>query len=111
MLKLFVLTTALLVALAICFTPTACAQTATPGGQRGTNYDPPPQPQPKYDPPPPADPEASKPQFAFQELDWSDKDTWIKFALFVGSIVLARRAFRQMKEEDVVADEETTDEP
>jgi hypothetical protein len=110
-LKLLVLTTALLVALALGFIPTAWAQTDTPGGQRGTNYDPPPPPQPKHDPPPTVDPEAGKPWFELQKLDWSDTATWVKFALFVGSIVLARRAFRQMKEVDVEEDDESAEEP
>ena len=50
------------------------------------------------EPPLPVEPNADKPLIAIPELDWSDKSTWIKFALFVGSIVLAKRAFRQMQE-------------
>jgi len=50
------------------------------------------------EPPLPVDPNADKPLIPLQDLDWSDKSTWIKFALFVGSIVLAKRAFRQMQE-------------
>lgn len=104
--KLFVLTTALLVALALCLTPAACAQTGTPVGQRGTNYDPPPPPTPKRAPPPEVEPDAGLPQLELQKPDWSDKATWIKFALFIGSIVLARRAFRQMKEPDFIDDDQ-----
>ena len=35
-----------------------------------------------------------------EDVDWSDKGTWVKLALLVGAVVLALRSFRQMKEED-----------
>lgn len=79
--------------------PSARAQSSVPDQRRGSNYDPPPVPKREYPPAPPEDPDAGKPLFALQELDWTDKETWLKMALLVGSIVLARRAFRQMKEQ------------
>ena len=75
-----------------------------PDATRGSNYDPPRAPRPK-----PADvapaPEPG-PLFALQELDWKDKFTWVKFALLVGSVLLALRAFRQMKVDEADHDDE-----
>ena len=77
--------------------PYASAQSGNPEERRGSNYDPPPPPlRVKPEPPPP---EAARPLFAIQELDWTDKATWLKLALLIGSIALARRAFRQMKDD------------
>ena len=66
----------------------------------GSNYDPPPRPKPQ--PPPPAEPAKpaaeEKPYFS-TDLDWSDTRTYLKLALLVGSVLLALRAFRQMRGE------------
>ncbi len=96
--KRFLLTLAVYAVLAVGCQSSASAQAANPDSRRGTNYDPPPQPKPTREPPPPA-PEADTPSISIQELDWTDKNTWLKMALLVGSILLARRAFRQMKDD------------
>ncbi|MGJ5820546.1 hypothetical protein [Paludibaculum fermentans] len=69
-------------------------QSPSPAPQ-GTNYDPPIVARPKEPAPPPPPPE--EPVFGFQEIDLDKSDTWVKMALLMGSIVLALRAFRQMK--------------
>jgi len=99
-LRHFVLTTALLAALALGFPSEGAAQSGSPEDRRGSNYDPPPHPMPKAQPSAPAvDPDAGKPLIPIQELDWSNKETWFKATLLVGAVVLARRAFRQMKDD------------
>lgn len=95
----FLFTLVVLAVLAVGCQVSASAQPAVPDSPRGTNYDPPPPPRPREAPPEPA-PIADTPTFSFQDLDWTDKNTWLKMALLVGSIVLARRAFRQMKDDD-----------
>lgn len=92
----FLLTFALVSALILGCQPRAYAQSTPPDEQRGSNYDPPPPVKLKTEPA--ARPEADKPFMAMQEVDWASRDTWVKLALLVGSIVLARRAFRQMKD-------------
>ncbi|GEM_PF-5565265 len=64
---------------------------------RGTNYDPPPPPKKPKPEPEPKPVEVEKPIFEFAHIDWEAKETWVKVALLVGSIILARRAFNQMK--------------
>jgi hypothetical protein len=85
--------------LAAGYHPPASAQLANPESRRGTNYDPPPPPKPVEAPRPPA-PDAATPSISIPELDWTDKNTWLKLALLVGSVTLALRAFRQMKDGD-----------
>ncbi|QOY86969.1 hypothetical protein [Paludibaculum fermentans] len=62
----------------------------------GTNYDPPIVARPK-DPAPPPPPPPEEPLFSLQDIDLDKSDTWVKMALLMGSIVLALRAFRQMR--------------
>jgi len=79
---------------AICLV-SALAQPAAP---QGSNYDPPPPPTRKTAPiQPPVEPEPEQPFFQLDKIDWSDKSTYVKVALLVGSVILARRAFREMK--------------
>jgi hypothetical protein len=84
----------------------ACALFAQEGSERppgpsrsahGTNYDPPPMPKPKDEKIPYKTPE-EKPVFEWPAIDWGARDTWIKVALLVGSVLMARRAFKDMTE-------------
>ncbi len=63
---------------------------------RGTNYDPPIVARPK-EPAPPPPPPPEEPLFSLKDIDLDKSDTWVKMALLMGSIVLALRAFRQMR--------------
>ncbi|MBN9657428.1 MAG: hypothetical protein J0H49_04580 [Acidobacteria bacterium] len=72
-------------------------QSPAPAPQ-GTNYDPPIVARPK-DPAPPPPPPPEEPIFSFKDIDFDKSDTWVKMALLMGSIILALRAFRQMKGE------------
>lgn len=94
-----VLTLALFAVFALGPSPSAIAQPANPSQRQGTNYDPPPPVRRQPLPPPPVEPEADKPLVQLQKLDWTDRDTWVKMALLVGSVLLARRAFREMKDD------------
>lgn len=71
----------------------------TDAPHRGTNYDPPPMPKPKeqgaIEQPKPA---AEKPFIEIPPIDFGARETWIKFTLLVGSVLLALRAFRDMKD-------------
>jgi len=76
-----------------------CALAAQPGETRPSNLEPPPPKRPQVQttnqtPPPPPEPLIQLP-----ELNWSDKNTYLKLALLVGSVLLARRAFRQMTDD------------
>lgn len=62
---------------------------------RGTNYDPPVAQRRDEQPAPPPKPE--EPVFEFQSIDFNKRETWVKMALLIGSVVLALRAFRQMR--------------
>lgn len=65
-------------------------------GQQGSNLDPPPPPMTYEEPAPaiaPAPPEAP----FWRQIDFSDPTNLIKVALLLGSILLARRAFREMQ--------------
>jgi hypothetical protein len=96
-LRQFLLILALLAGPAAPFAP---AQPPGPVDQphKGTNFDPPPVTTHAPEPPPPVPEEP--PIFEFEKINWDAKETWIKMALLVGSLVLARRAFRQMKGEE-----------
>jgi hypothetical protein len=82
--------------------PFVLAQPPSPVDQphKGTNFDPPPATTHAPEPPPPVPEAAEPPIFGFEKIDWEAKETWIKMALLIGSLVLARRAFRQMKGEE-----------
>ncbi len=64
---------------------------------QGTNYEPPstvePQALVKEQPPPPEEP---NPYLQLPPVDWGARETWVKLALLVGSVLLARRAFTDM---------------
>ena len=64
---------------------------------KGSNYDPPPKAAVKKEELPPPPPPEEPPIFQLPSIDWGDKNTYLKIALLVGSILLARRAFRQMR--------------
>lgn len=70
----------------------------TDAPHRGTNYDPPPLPDPKASEQAeqPAPPPPEKPLFEIPEVDWGARETWVKLALLAGSILMAFRAFRDM---------------
>ncbi len=64
---------------------------------QGSNYDPAPRRAPQtVAPAPPVEPE--KPFELFNKLDWARKETWVKTALLLGSLLLALRAFRQLRD-------------
>lgn len=63
--------------------------------QHGTNYDPPPMPKAKVEKVE-VRPPVEKPIFEWPEVDWGARHTWVKLALLVGSILMARRAFKDM---------------
>lgn len=65
-------------------------------GQQGSNLDPPPPPV-KYEEPEPEAPPAPPAAPFWRQVDFSDPANLIKLALLLGSIVLARRAFREMQ--------------
>lgn len=67
----------------------------TDAPHRGTNYDPPPMPKPKVEKVPAAPP-PEQPLLQLPPVDWGTRETWVKLALLVGSILLAVRAFRDM---------------
>jgi hypothetical protein len=62
-------------------------------GQTGSNYDPPPVYEEPAPPPPPEPPPAP----FWQEINLSEPLTYVKLALLFGSILIARRAFRDMQ--------------
>ncbi|MBI5281167.1 MAG: hypothetical protein HY858_05740 [Candidatus Solibacter usitatus] len=64
---------------------------------KGTNFDPPPKSAKRVEDPPPPAAEPERPFFELETIDWGAKETWVKLALLLGSLVLARRAFLQMK--------------
>lgn len=65
---------------------------------KGSNYDPAPKAKARREDPPPAPPPSQEaPAFQLPAIDWNDKTTYVKIALLVGSILLARRAFKQMR--------------
>lgn len=70
----------------------------TDAPHRGTNYDPPPMPKPKAaeQAEQPAPPQPIKPFLEIPEVDWGTRETWVKLALLVGSLLMAVRAFRDM---------------
>ena len=68
----------------------------TDAPHRGTNYDPPPMPKPKATEQTEQPPAPVKPFFAIPEVDWGTRETWVKLALLVGSVLMAVRAFRDM---------------
>jgi hypothetical protein len=73
-----------------------CALPAHAPAQTGSNYDPPPvsytEPDLGPEPPPPPPPD---PPF-WRQVDYSDPANLVKIALLLGSIVIARRIFREM---------------
>ncbi|MCL4843127.1 MAG: hypothetical protein KJZ79_14865 [Bryobacteraceae bacterium] len=85
----------LMLALVLCALPVVWAQS-------GSNYDPPPRgyydappPPPIPDPPPAPPPE---PPF-WRQIDYADPANLVKIALLLGSVIIARRAFHEMKDE------------
>ncbi|MBI4893118.1 MAG: hypothetical protein HY821_21015 [Acidobacteria bacterium] len=69
-----------------------------PAQGQGTNYEPPssisPESHVETAPPPP--PEEPNPLLQLPPIDWGSQETWVKLALLVGSVLLARRAFTDM---------------
>jgi hypothetical protein len=66
--------------------------------QQGSNYDPPPvyeTPAPEPEPPPP--PAPPEPPF-WQRIDYSEPMNMLKIALFLGSIAVAIRCYRDLQE-------------
>lgn len=64
---------------------------------KGTNFDPPPKTAKRKVDPPPRVAQPEPPLFDMEPIDWGAKETWVKLALLIGSLVLARRAFHQMR--------------
>lgn len=89
--------------IALLATGLAAQEAATPPGpqgdgqHRGTNFDAPPLPKPKgqtqsqNEQRPP-----EKSLFDIPDVDWGARETWVKLALLVGSVLLAVRAFNDM---------------
>lgn len=63
--------------------------------QQGSNLDPPPPP-PYEEPAAPTEPDPPAPPF-WRQVDFADPANLVKIALLLGSIVVARRAFRDMQ--------------
>jgi hypothetical protein len=83
----------LALALVLCALPSVRAQ--------GSNYEPPPRgysaaPPPPLPEPPPAPP--PEPPF-WRQINYADPANLVKIALLLGSVIIARRAFHEMKDD------------
>ncbi|MCL4797071.1 MAG: hypothetical protein KJZ84_21065 [Bryobacteraceae bacterium] len=74
-----------------------CGLAAGVCAQQGSNLDPPPVYEPQsVDAPPP---EPAPPERPFwSQIDYTDPSNLVKIALLVGSIVIARRIFKEMSD-------------
>jgi hypothetical protein len=74
----------------------ALALSVLAAGQQGSNLDPPPPPV-IYEEPEPETPAAPPEAPFWRRIDYSDPANLMKIALLLGSVLLARRAFREMQ--------------
>lgn len=76
----------------------ACGFPAGICAQQGSNLDPPPVYEPQAAEAPPPKQAPPEPPF-WSQIDYTDPSNLVKIALLVGSVLIARRVFKEMHED------------